>query len=51
METKSFDHHISIRLNNRQYQRLKYMLLIENRTLSDLIRTMIIEYKPMMDLK
>ncbi len=51
MENKSLKHHISLRLTNRQYRRLKYLLLIENGTLSELLRSMLEEYRPKFDLK
>lgn len=51
MENKSLEHHISLRLNNLQYRRLKYLLFIENKTLSELMRTMLEEYRPKFDLK
>jgi predicted DNA-binding protein len=41
-----YQHHVCIRLNKSQYKRLSRLLLIENKTKSELLREIIEGYRP-----
>ena len=45
-----YQHHVCIRLSAGQYKRLARLLLIENKTKSELLRDIIDEYRPKFNL-
>ncbi len=46
MRDKSYEHHIRIRLNDKQLKRLKNLIIIENKNTSELFRAILEEYRP-----
>jgi predicted DNA-binding protein len=45
-----YQHHVCIRLSKSQYKRLVRLILIENKTKSELLRDIIEEYQPKFNL-
>ncbi len=46
MKSKKLSHHVRIRLNQYQFERLRRLLIIEQKTTSDLLRDIIEGYIP-----
>jgi predicted DNA-binding protein len=46
MKSKNLSHHIRIRLNQTQFERLRRLLVIEQKTTSHLLREIIESYIP-----
>jgi hypothetical protein len=46
MKSKNLSHHIRIRLNQSQFERLRILLIVEQKTTSHLLRDIIETYTP-----